>query len=69
LRSLWKVPAKGGEAESMGIEMEKLREPTISPDGSRIAFTGGDTKEEVWALEGLNVADVAEREEEAAAVK
>ena len=53
MRSLWRVPAKGGKAKGLGIEMEKLRQPTISPDGRRIAFTSGDTEDEVWALEGL----------------
>jgi hypothetical protein len=53
MRSLWRVPSKGGKAETLGVEMAKLRQPTISPDGRRIAFSRGDTEDEVWALEGL----------------
>lgn len=53
LRSLWRVPAGGGEPESVGVEMEELREPVISPDGRHLAFTSGGTQDEVWVVEGL----------------
>ena len=52
-RSLWRVPVVGGEPEDLGLEMEELREPVISPDGRHIAFTAGGIKSEVWVMENF----------------
>jgi beta-lactamase regulating signal transducer with metallopeptidase domain/Tol biopolymer transport system component len=53
MHSLWRVPVTGGEAESVGVEMERLRQPTISPDGHHIAFTAGGAKTELWVMENF----------------
>jgi len=53
LRSLWRVPVAGGEPEDLGLEMEKLRQPVISADGRKIAFTAGGSKTEVWVMENF----------------
>lgn len=53
MRSLWRVPVAGGEPEQLGLEMEKLRQPTISPDGRRLAFTAGGTQNETWIMENF----------------
>lgn len=53
LRSLWRVPVAGGEPEDLGLEMEKLRQPVISADGRKIAFTAGGRKTEVWVMENF----------------
>lgn len=53
MRSLWRVPIAGGESESLGLEMDELREPVISSDGRRIAFTAGGRKNELWVMENF----------------
>ncbi|MBI4661042.1 MAG: PD40 domain-containing protein [Verrucomicrobia bacterium] len=53
LRSLWRVSAAGGEPKPLGIEMEKLRQPLISPDGRHLAFTAGGTRTEIWVMENF----------------
>lgn len=52
-RALWRVPVAGGPPEPLGWEMEELREPVISPDGRRIAFTAGGNKKELWVMENF----------------
>ena len=53
MRSLWRVPATGGKLTPIGLEMEKLREPVISPNGKHIAFTAGGNKTELWSMENF----------------
>lgn len=50
---LWRVPAKGGTSEPLGLSMEGLRELQFHPDGQRIAFAAGEYSEEVWVLENF----------------
>jgi Tol biopolymer transport system component len=50
---LWRVSAKGGEPEKLGLEFGSLRQPRVHPDGSRIAFASGAMRREVWALENF----------------
>ena len=53
---LWRVSAKGGEAENLGVAMEGLLPYGLSvhPDGRRIAFTAGTpARWEVWVIENL----------------
>ena len=54
-RALWRVPAAGGPAEATGFAIEgTLRFPSISPDGSRIAFSvAAQEAPVVWALENF----------------
>lgn len=51
--SLWRVPAKGGEPQSLGLKMEGLTNVRIHPDGRQIAFAAGEAKAEVWVLENF----------------
>jgi Tol biopolymer transport system component len=37
--SLWKVPALGGEAERVGLDL-RVKTPELHPDGRRLVFTG-----------------------------
>ena len=37
--SLWKVPASGGAAERVGLDM-RVKTPALHPDGKRLAFVG-----------------------------
>ena len=52
---LCRVPADGGELESLGLTMKRVRGPSIHPDGRRLAFTAGPlfAAAEVWALENF----------------
>ena len=48
---LFRVPAAGGTAESMGLKVEDLRDLDIAPDGTRIAFSiGAVNRPEIWAI-------------------
>ena len=49
---LWRVPAEGGEPQKL-LEMNGLSDISVHPDGRRIAFTGGSTQMEVWAMENF----------------
>lgn len=49
---LWRISAEGGEPQNLGLAMEGL-EPfglSVHPDGKRVAFTAGTSREEVWVL-------------------
>ena len=51
---LFRIGIAEGQAESMGLTADYLREPNISPDGTRIAFSIGDVdKVEIWTLENF----------------
>ena len=50
---LWRVRAKGGAPEPLGLSMEGLRDLRFHPDGQRIAFAAGEYSEEVWVLENF----------------
>lgn len=50
---LWRVPAKGGEPQRVGLAMDRLRDLGIHPDGRRLTFTAGELKAEVWVLENF----------------
>jgi Tol biopolymer transport system component len=50
---LWRVTARGGSPEPLGVSMEGLRALRFHPDGQRIAFAAGEYSEEVWVLENF----------------
>jgi len=53
---LWRVPVEGGEAQRIGPSMERIRFPSLHPDGRHIAFDSGTLrwrKLEVWAMENF----------------
>jgi hypothetical protein len=54
--SLWRVPAAGGEAQNLGLEMSGIGSLTAHPDGQRIAFAsaGSEVRDgEVWVMENF----------------
>lgn len=54
IRAIWRVPLAGGEAENIGISMDRIRELRIHPDGRRIAFDSViDAPSELWVLENF----------------
>jgi Tol biopolymer transport system component len=53
-KSVWRVPLAGGEAENIGISMNRIRGLRMHPDGRRIAFDSVvDPLSEVWVLENF----------------
>ena len=54
-RELWKISAKGGPAQRLGLASTAARQTSLSvhPDGQRIAFTSGEPKQEVWVMENF----------------
>jgi Tol biopolymer transport system component len=53
--NVYRVPATGGEEESVGLEGRDLRDLNVSSDGSRIAFSvGALNRPEIWAIENTS---------------
>jgi Tol biopolymer transport system component len=52
---LWRISVEGGEAQNLGLTMKKIRDLSVHPDGSRIAFTGPGPRSgaEVWVMENI----------------
>jgi sugar lactone lactonase YvrE len=62
IRAIWRVPVTGGEAENIGISMNRIRALRMNPDGRRIAFDSViDAPSELWVLENFLPKTVAAR--------
>jgi len=66
LWATWVVPADGGEARP--LELMPFVRPhgppmKLHPDGRRIAFRAGESRGEVWVMEGLGESIIASKEE------
>ena len=48
---LMAVPSEGGEPRSFAFDLEGVRETSVHPDGTRVAFAAGQAKSEVWVIE------------------
>jgi len=46
-----RVAAEGGQPEFTGISIDDLHGFDLSPDGAKIAYSGGSKTLEVWALD------------------
>jgi Tol biopolymer transport system component len=62
-RELWKISAKGGQPQKLGLASTRARRSSVSihPDGQHIAFTAGESKQEVWVMENFWPAAAAGR--------
>jgi len=51
----WSFPVGGGPPEKSPIRVgaDTPESPAISPDGTHIAFAGGNDKSEIWVMNGL----------------
>jgi Tol biopolymer transport system component len=56
--SLYAIPAAGGSLKPLGLNMEEIQTPAISPDGKRIVFGGRTVRRELWVVRNL-LADLA----------
>ena len=55
-RWLWRVSVDNGEAENLGLEMTRIYQMSVHPDGRRIAVSSqGPTieKPELWVMENF----------------
>ena len=53
-KAVWRVPLAGGEAENIGISMNRIRGLQIHPDGRRLTFDSAiSAPQEVWVLENF----------------
>jgi Tol biopolymer transport system component len=54
-RELWKISAKGGQPQKLGLPSTVARRSSVSihPDGQHIAFTAGESTQEVWVMENF----------------
>jgi len=50
---LWRIPAEGGEAQNLGLSMDRLVITSINPDGKHIAYMSGSYSGEVWVMENF----------------
>lgn len=50
---LLSIPVDGGPVHSSPIKVTPSEQPAVSPDGTQIAFVGGNWKSEIWMLTGL----------------
>ena len=50
---LWSIPAVGGEPRNLGLARNRLRYLRCHPDGRQLAFTAGEFKVELWAMENF----------------
>jgi Tol biopolymer transport system component len=56
MTELWRVPVQGGEPQRIGLAMERIRFPSVHPDGRRIAFDAGSwlpRRLELWVMENF----------------
>jgi len=52
--TLWRVPAEGGEAEKLGLEIDFIGHLSVHPDGQHIAYYNFSVlKQEVWKMENF----------------
>jgi Tol biopolymer transport system component len=50
---LWRVAVQRGEPRLLGLTAEGLRELRVHPDGTRLAYTAGSPKGELWVMENF----------------
>ena len=51
--SLWRVSIHGGEPQAMGLSSVGVREVSVHPDGTKITFTAGWNRSELWVMENF----------------
>ena len=50
---LWRVSIDGKQSESLGLAMKLLTHLNVRSDGKQLAFTGGESSQEIWVMENF----------------
>ncbi|MFL5620054.1 MAG: hypothetical protein ACJ79A_16875 [Gemmatimonadaceae bacterium] len=50
---MWRISIDGGTPERVGVSMAGLMAQTISRDGRRMAFVGGESHDELWVMTNI----------------
>ena len=50
---VWAVPADGGPARKLDLATEGIGKMDLSPDGSRLVFSGTKRRQELWVIKNL----------------
>ena len=48
---LWRIPAAGGPPEKLGLTLDSIAAPAVSPDGRRLAFVQSVDRSGLWVLQ------------------
>jgi len=48
---LWRISVDGGNPQRLEAPMKEFRTPRLSPDGRKLAFWSGATKQELWVMD------------------
>jgi len=51
--ALWRVSVHGGDPQPLGLSMPSVRDLSVHPDGTKITFTSGYPKHELWVMENF----------------
>jgi Tol biopolymer transport system component len=49
----WRVSIDGKQSESLGLTMKGVDHLNVRPDGKQLAFTGGESSQEIWVMENF----------------
>lgn len=50
---VWRLSVETGKAEKLGLSIQGLSQLTVHPDGKQVAFSSGESKNEIWVMENL----------------
>jgi hypothetical protein len=50
---VWSIPTNGGSPEKSPLRIRPSEGKKLSPDGTQIAFVGGNRSSEIWVMTGL----------------
>jgi serine/threonine protein kinase/Tol biopolymer transport system component len=51
--TLWRVSIHGGDSQPVGLSMVGVRDVSVHPDGTKITFTAGWNRSELWVMENF----------------
>lgn len=49
----WRVSFDGKQSESLGLTIKGIDHLNARPDGKQLAFTGGESTQEIWVMENF----------------
>jgi Tol biopolymer transport system component len=51
--TLYRIPSRGGEPTNVGLDVSPIGSISFSPDGRQLAFTSGESQDELWVMENF----------------